>query len=50
LADFAHNFTDGLALGASFSVSAKVGYTTTLAVLLHEVTICALLWNLCFEI
>ncbi|KAJ6652462.1 hypothetical protein lerEdw1_011498 [Lerista edwardsae] len=36
-ADFAHNFTDGLALGASFLAGSAVGAVTTLTVLLHEV-------------
>uniref|UniRef100_A0ABM5FEC8 Zinc transporter SLC39A7 n=1 Tax=Pogona vitticeps TaxID=103695 RepID=A0ABM5FEC8_9SAUR len=36
-ADFAHNFTDGLALGASFLAGSTVGTVTTLTVLLHEV-------------
>uniref|UniRef100_A0A670HR63 Zinc transporter SLC39A7 n=1 Tax=Podarcis muralis TaxID=64176 RepID=A0A670HR63_PODMU len=36
-ADFAHNFTDGLALGASFLAGGTVGAVTTLTVLLHEV-------------
>ncbi|XP_015265748.1 PREDICTED: zinc transporter SLC39A7 [Gekko japonicus] len=36
-ADFAHNFTDGLALGASFLAGSTVGAITTLTVLLHEV-------------
>ncbi|XP_039221889.1 zinc transporter SLC39A7 [Crotalus tigris] len=36
-ADFAHNFTDGLALGASFVAGTGVGAVTTLTVLLHEV-------------
>ncbi|XP_026550167.1 zinc transporter SLC39A7 [Notechis scutatus] len=36
-ADFAHNFTDGLALGASFVAGSTVGAVTTLTVLLHEV-------------
>jgi zinc transporter 7 len=35
VADFSHNFTDGLAIGASFR--SGVGLTTTVAVLLHEV-------------
>lgn len=35
VADFSHNFTDGLAIGASFR--SGVGATTTIAVLLHEV-------------
>eukprot|EP00124_Ichthyophonus_hoferi_P002515 Ihof_evm9s174 gene=Ihof_evmTU9s174 len=37
MADFSHNFTDGLAIGASFLVSDSVGWTTTVAVLMHEV-------------
>nr|XP_023651950.1 zinc transporter Slc39a7-like [Paramormyrops kingsleyae] len=36
-ADFTHNFTDGLAIGASFLVSSGVGAVTTLTILLHEV-------------
>lgn len=36
-ADFTHNFTDGLAIGASFLVSPAVGAVTTLTILLHEV-------------
>ena len=36
-ADTVHNFTDGLALGAAFVHSRKLGLSTTLAVLLHEV-------------
>ncbi|KAL4629594.1 Zinc transporter SLC39A7 precursor [Arapaima gigas] len=36
-ADFTHNFTDGLAIGASFLVSPSVGAVTTLTILLHEV-------------
>ncbi|CAH8682345.1 unnamed protein product [Schistosoma rodhaini] len=35
-ADFAHNFTDGLAIGGSFLVSRNVGFLTTFTVLLHE--------------
>lgn len=31
-----HNFVDGLGVGASFSVSLTLGWTTTLAVVLHE--------------
>jgi len=31
-----HNLVDGLAIGASFSVSLTLGWATTLAVLLHE--------------
>nr|XP_033779736.1 zinc transporter SLC39A7 [Geotrypetes seraphini]XP_033779737.1 zinc transporter SLC39A7 [Geotrypetes seraphini] len=36
-ADFTHNFTDGLAIGASFLVSTNVGIITTATILLHEV-------------
>ncbi|KAM7384776.1 hypothetical protein PAMA_011906 [Pampus argenteus] len=36
-ADFTHNFTDGLAIGASFLVSPAVGAITTITILLHEV-------------
>jgi zinc transporter 7 len=36
-ADFTHNFTDGLAIGASYLVSVHVGMVTTLTILLHEV-------------
>ncbi|KAJ0003675.1 hypothetical protein NQD34_008773 [Periophthalmus magnuspinnatus] len=36
-ADFTHNFTDGLAIEASFLVSPAVGAVTTLTILLHEV-------------
>ncbi|NXO01295.1 S39A7 protein, partial [Rhinopomastus cyanomelas] len=35
-ADLAHNFTDGLALGASFSASPALGTVTAVTVLLHE--------------
>ncbi|KAK0179302.1 hypothetical protein PV327_005067 [Microctonus hyperodae] len=36
-ADFLHNFTDGLAIGASYLVGENVGYITTFTILLHEV-------------
>mmetsp|Transcript_43971 Transcript_43971/g.61799 ORF Transcript_43971/g.61799 Transcript_43971/m.61799 type:complete len:353 (-) Transcript_43971:88-1146(-) len=35
-ADFCHNMTDGLAIGASFKASYSLGLVTTFAVLLHE--------------
>merc|ERR1712241_920657 len=36
-ADCFHNFTDGLAIGASFLAGQSVGVITTLTILLHEV-------------
>jgi len=36
-ADFAHNFTDGLAIGASYATSRSVGIITMITILLHEV-------------
>lgn len=36
-ADFAHNFTDGLAIGASYLAGNSVGIVTTVTILLHEV-------------
>ncbi|KAM7354636.1 zinc transporter catecholamines up [Cochliomyia hominivorax] len=36
-ADFAHNFTDGLAIGASFLTGKNIGIVTTITILLHEV-------------
>ena len=35
-ADFTHNFTDGLAIGASYLVSVNVGPVTTATILIHE--------------
>lgn len=37
IADFLHNFTDGLAIGASFLSGTKLGLSTTFAIFLHEV-------------
>jgi zinc transporter 7 len=36
-ADFTHNFTDGLAMSASFYASPSVGATTAVAVFFHEI-------------
>ncbi|KAF5306411.1 hypothetical protein FQA39_LY08920 [Lamprigera yunnana] len=36
-ADFSHNFTDGLAIGASYMAGKSVGIVTTITILLHEV-------------
>ena len=36
-ADFAHNFTDGLAIGASFLAGQNVGIITTITIFLHEI-------------
>lgn len=36
-ADFLHNFTDGLAIGASYMAGNNVGYVTTFTILLHEI-------------
>ncbi|KAE9550501.1 hypothetical protein FO519_006289 [Halicephalobus sp. NKZ332] len=36
-ADFMHNFTDGLAIGASFIAGTTVGFVTMVTVLFHEV-------------
>lgn len=36
-ADFAHNFTDGLAIGASYLAGNSIGIITTVTILLHEV-------------
>lgn len=36
-ADFFHNFTDGLAIGASFLAGNTVGWVTTFTILFHEI-------------
>jgi zinc and cadmium transporter len=36
-ADMAHNFIDGLIIGASYLAGVKLGVATTLAVMLHEI-------------
>lgn len=36
-ADFTHNFTDGLAIGASYLAGKNIGIITTITILLHEV-------------
>ncbi|WAR31095.1 S39A7-like protein [Mya arenaria] len=36
-ADFAHNFTDGLAIGASFMMGQSIGIITTITIFLHEI-------------
>lgn len=36
-ADFTHNFTDGLAIGASYLAGNSIGLITTITILLHEV-------------
>ena len=36
-ADFAHNFTDGLAIGASYLAGRSIGIVTTITILIHEV-------------
>jgi zinc transporter 7 len=36
-ADFTHNLTDGLAIGASFLAGRSIGIVTTITILLHEV-------------
>ncbi|OHB24101.1 MAG: hypothetical protein A2542_02875 [Parcubacteria group bacterium RIFOXYD2_FULL_52_8] len=37
ISDGAHNFIDGIAIGASYVVSIPVGIATTVAVILHEI-------------
>ena len=36
-ADFSHNFTDGLAIGASYMAGRSIGIITTITILFHEV-------------
>ena len=36
-ADFTHNLTDGLAIGASYLAGRSIGIVTTITILLHEV-------------
>jgi solute carrier family 39 (zinc transporter), member 7 len=36
-ADFAHNFTDGLAIGASFLIGQSIGIVTTVTIFFHEI-------------
>jgi len=37
IADTAHNFTDGMAIAASFTTSYQLGISTTVAVFFHEI-------------
>jgi len=37
IADFTHNFTDGLTIAAAYSSGSQAGISTTLAVMLHEI-------------
>ena len=37
MSDFIHNFVDGLALGVSYSTSLSIGFSTSVAVFLHEI-------------
>ncbi|VDN51654.1 unnamed protein product [Dracunculus medinensis] len=37
VADFVHNFTDGLAIGASYLAGTTIGFVTMITVLVHEV-------------
>ncbi|KAJ8726422.1 hypothetical protein PYW07_001120 [Mythimna separata] len=36
-ADFTHNFTDGLAIGASYIAGSNIGLITTITIFLHEI-------------
>jgi zinc transporter ZupT len=37
IGDFLHNFSDGLSVGAAFALNIKLGFTTTIACMLHEI-------------
>lgn len=37
IADFLHNFTDGLAIGATFAAGQGMGMVTAITILLHEI-------------
>ncbi|XP_078044039.1 LOW QUALITY PROTEIN: zinc transporter Slc39a7-like [Augochlora pura] len=37
VADFLHNFTDGLAIGASYLAGSSIGFITTFTILIHEI-------------
>lgn len=37
VADFVHNFTDGLAIGASYLAGTTIGFVTMITVFVHEV-------------
>ncbi len=37
MSDVIHNFADGMAVGASFSQSIRLGFSTSIAVIVHEV-------------
>jgi zinc transporter 7 len=37
MADFLHNATDGMAIGASYAINPTLGISTTIAIFLHEI-------------